>query len=455
VTLSLRELRLYSNRKVFAALAAMILVTIAATGTVIYCLDKVLQVRQDSIQITKVQSQLDTYYIQLLNAETGQRGYLLTGSNQYLVPYTSALANIPREGKLLQTQSAPYPYTGKVKQIRSIASDMLAELRATVTAYQQGGLAPALTIVQTGRGQSDMNKLRGLVDQIGNQQSTELAAKRTLTTNYGVWGTWIGATLLVLVFALAGLVYYLFLSAIKMERGLDEAKSEFVALASHQLRTPASAIKSILSMLAAEDFGALNKGQHHLVDRAIQSNEREIRIVDDLLNVARADAGRLALTLSEIDLRKIIDGVVGEQQRFIDAKRQKLSVMQPDHPVRIVGDEEKLFMAISNLVDNATKYTDEQGSISLSLQDSSGEKVCLEVVDTGVGIEQEDIERVFDRFGRAQNIVSTGVAGTGLGLYLANHIAELHHGTIKVSSTRGKGSTFTLILPREGGHFAT
>jgi signal transduction histidine kinase len=443
---NLRELRQYANPKIFASLAAITVVALGATGAVIYCLHTVLRVRQESIQITKVQGQLNNFNVELLNAETGQRGYLLTGNADYLKPYQQALKEIPAEGEQLEALSAGYSYAGQVKEVRGVAKDKLDELSSAVAAYGDQGPEAALAAVQTGRGQRDMDRLRVLLGDIGKQQATELAAKRSIATKYGVWANWIAGTMLVVIGMLAGLVYYLFLQAIKSERALDKAKDEFVSLASHQLRTPATAVKSILSMLRSDDFGSLNERQRGVVDQAIESNEREIRIVEELLDVARADAGRLVLKPSALDLGELVDAVAAGQRSSIEAKRQHLTVRGPKHPATIMADGQKLHMAISNLLDNASKYTSEGGHIKMTVRHYPG-MVGVEVADNGVGIDQEELVNIFDRFQRAHDILMSGADGTGLGLYIARHLAELHDGTIKVESVKGRGSTFTLMLP--------
>lgn len=449
--LSLRKLDLYSNRKIFITLATIILVAFGATGAIIYCLDIVLRTRQESIQITKVQTQLNDFYVQLLNAETSQRGFLFTGDDRYLGPYEQAMKGLPSGGAELEKLSAPYAYAGQVKEARRVAQARLERLTAGIALRREQGLEAAQAFTLTGQGRELMDQLRGLVGEISVQQSAELAAKRALATRYGDWANWIAPSMLVVIGMLAGLVYYLVLQALKAERALDRAKDEFVSLASHQLRTPATGIKSILSVLQAGDVGRLNPRQRQLIDRAVESNERELRIVDELLNVARADAGRLVLNASEVDVRTVIEAVMSEQQRTIVAKHQKITIHQPNRPVKIVADEEKLYMAIGNLIDNASKYTGENGRIGVKVREQS-QQVSIEVKDSGVGIKKTEMAIIFDRFHRAHSVLAS--EGTGLGLYLVRRIAELHDGTIGVSSKEGQGSTFTLTLPRKRKHAA-
>lgn len=454
MTMSYHELRQYSDRKIFITLGALMAVALVATVAFLFCLNNVLRLRQESIQITKIQSQLDAFYIQLLNAETGQRGYLLTGDASYLKPYQEAVKQIPQKGAQLDSAGRNYSYADKIHAAREVATNKMAELSTTLRLREREGSEAALARVQTGTGQEYMNNLRSLMSEITAQQTTDLAVKRERATSFGDWARWISVLMAAGVVALAGLVYFLFLKAIQSERALDRAKDDFVALASHQLRTPATGVKSILSVLRANDVGVLNDRQRHLVDRAIESTDREIRIVEELLNVARADAGRLVLKPIELDLRKLVEAAATAQRDTIEHKHQHLTLQLPDRPIHLVADPEKLHMAVSNLIDNASKYTSQNGGVTVSVHQQRN-TAKIDVSDTGIGIDKAELAIIFDRFQRAHGVITGGTEGTGLGLYLARHIAELHNGVIEVKSKKGRGSTFTLKLPLEKHHHVT
>ncbi len=229
------------------------------------------------------------------------------------------------------------------------------------------------------------------------------------------------------------------------ERQLDLAKNEFVSLASHQLRTPASGVKAVLHMLASGDFGPLSDVQRKYLQRAIDSNDRQIRIIEDLLNVARADAGTFDLALDYINLAELVRAVAYEHQAPMAAKQQSFEADIPDELWAVV-DGPKLEMVADNLISNAVKYTPAAGRIMVTLQQSHQE-VILTVTDTGVGIAPEQLPVIFAKFGRVENELSAPADGTGLGLYLAKHLVLLHNGDITVASRPGRGSTFRVNLP--------
>lgn len=229
-------------------------------------------------------------------------------------------------------------------------------------------------------------------------------------------------------------------------RELDAAKDEFVAIASHQLRTPATAVKGNLAMLLDGIFGEMTPEQREYLQDAYAANERQMEVIDAILNVARAETGRLQVEKGEVDLAMLVDGVVSEHRFEMAGRRQQLDWQKPGAPVTIAADAAKLRMVVDNLVSNAGKYTPDEGHIHVRLL-ADPEWVVLEVLDNGVGIAPEDQERLFRKFSRIDNPLSA-VGGSGLGLFLAAEIVRLHGGNIAVESSAGTGSTFRIRLPR-------
>jgi two-component system sensor histidine kinase VicK len=229
------------------------------------------------------------------------------------------------------------------------------------------------------------------------------------------------------------------------EQQLDVAKDEFVSLASHQLRTPATAVKSILSMLANGDFGELTPVQRKYLDKAVISNDRQLQVIEDLLNVALVDAGRMELDLEYMDLDALMHDAITDLMSTIDRRHQTVQLQAP-HQLKLLADHKKLRMAIDNLIGNASKYSAEGAMITVRLE-QSGEQAKLHVIDQGVGIPSDMLPNIFAKFTRLPNEMSSKVGGTGLGLFLTRSIVEMHRGRLTVRSEEGKGSTFTISLP--------
>lgn len=229
------------------------------------------------------------------------------------------------------------------------------------------------------------------------------------------------------------------------EQELDIAKDEFVSIASHQLRTPATGIRGILSMVLKGDFGDLTAGQRRFIEMAARSNDRQLHIIEDLLNVARADSGRMELHVERASLSKLLQEVVAEHEMAFAASNQtiKLDILAE---VWADLDVEKIEMVIDNIITNASKYTPVGGSIKVKL-DQADKTAYISIKDDGVGIPSDKLDLIFTKFMRVENNLSAPAGGTGLGLYLAQKIINMHGGDITVISTLGKGSDFRIQLP--------
>jgi signal transduction histidine kinase len=233
---------------------------------------------------------------------------------------------------------------------------------------------------------------------------------------------------------------------ITYERELDQAKNEFVSLASHQLRTPATGVKAFLALLADGYAGKLNKKQHQFLSNAYEANERQLHIINDLLNVASIESGKIAIKKVPTNLATLVDAVIVEHSSTIHKRKQIMNFVRPDTSIKAPVDPGRFKMIIDNLVSNAIKYTPSEGRITISLTRHAG-KGFISITDTGAGIAKRDLPKLFGKFSRIDNIRSINVDGSGLGLYLARYLARLHGGDILVKSRLGRGSTFTIKVP--------
>ncbi|MBI2459152.1 MAG: hypothetical protein HYV53_01195, partial [Parcubacteria group bacterium] len=235
---------------------------------------------------------------------------------------------------------------------------------------------------------------------------------------------------------------------------LDAAKSEFISIASHQLRTPLTAIKGYVSMLLAGDFGVLNQPEIESLEKVYLSNERLIQLVENLLNVSRIESGRMQFDFKPVDLSKMIESVVEELSGNAKNKNLLLEYLPAQagkplvKPLPLIKlDEEKIRQVVMNLIDNAIKYT-ERGGITVTLELLKN-TVKFSVADSGMGIKPEDMSNLFKKFSRgsgASSLIHT--EGTGLGLYVARMMIEAHHGKIWAESSGvGKGAKFCFELP--------
>jgi signal transduction histidine kinase len=230
------------------------------------------------------------------------------------------------------------------------------------------------------------------------------------------------------------------------ERAVELAKDELLSLASHQLRTPATGVKQYVGMVLQGFSGDITDEQQSLLEKAYASNDRQLRIINEILHLAKIDAGRIVLARQSSDLNELVRDIINEQQPDIKASGHKLELHLPQKPTVANIDTHMLRMAIENLLSNAIKYTKPGGQLVVGVRKYHGQ-AYITVQDNGVGIDGNDIGKIFRQFSRLPNEMSQRVEGTGIGLYLAKHLVELHKGQIQVVSQPGKGSTFTIVLP--------
>lgn len=242
------------------------------------------------------------------------------------------------------------------------------------------------------------------------------------------------------------IAFMLDISEQKQLLALNKAKDEFISIASHQLRTPATGVKQYLGMLIEGYAGEIKGSQKQILKTAYQSNERQLTIVNDLLRVAQADASEVKLTRHQTDLVPLIKDVVSEQQSKFAAKDQSVSFTTGRGKAYGMFDSFQLRMAFENIIDNAHKFSLEGRKIDVRLS-ATAKTVTVRIKDQGVGIRKKDLPRLFRKFSRIDNPLSMSAGGTGLGLYWVKKIIELHGGTIAATSQYGKGSEFVITLP--------
>jgi two-component system CheB/CheR fusion protein len=227
---------------------------------------------------------------------------------------------------------------------------------------------------------------------------------------------------------------------------ISEAKDEFISLASHQLRTPATAVKQYVGMLQMGYAGLLTKDQLDMLGVAYKNNERQLEIIEDLLRVARVDAGKVYLDKSYCDVTVQIEKAIESQVNLFNARRQNIVFHKPKIKMMAIIDPKLLLMVFDNVLDNAGKYSKEGKSVIIKIHQNSSNTIVT-IKDEGVGIGKNDLHKLFEKFIRIDNPLSTSVKGTGLGLYWAKKVLDLHGGTIKATSEKNTGSVFKISVP--------
>ena len=230
-------------------------------------------------------------------------------------------------------------------------------------------------------------------------------------------------------------------------RELDRLKAEFVSVASHEIKTPLSVIRGYVTLLADGIYGEVNDQQKKTLEAVSAQTDRLARLVHRLLDVSRFEAGGARLELREIDLRAFFDDLTADFRVLAVQNGIDFPVrLSDDLPGTIVADEDRLSEVLGNLLSNAFKFTERGGSIRVDAARYDG-GVQVEVQDTGVGIPEEKLPRIFEKFYQVENEAQPRSVGSGLGLAIAREIVEAHGGTIGAESREGEGTRFRVFLP--------
>lgn len=229
----------------------------------------------------------------------------------------------------------------------------------------------------------------------------------------------------------------------------NKIKSEFVTIASHQLKTPLSQMNWEMEILLSKNKEGLTRKQLELINTIEKAHQTMARLVNDLLDVARIDQGKFILNKEKINILEIIDGVVENNGILAKASNVEINVIKPEKVPEIIGDKKRIGVAIDNLISNAVKYIEKKGFVEIKIE-ADEKNINVYVKDNGVGIPDNQQEKIFQKFFRSNNAVRYQTEGTGLGLYISKNIIEQSGGKMWFKSIEGIGSDFWFSLPING-----
>ncbi len=236
-------------------------------------------------------------------------------------------------------------------------------------------------------------------------------------------------------------------AALEEINAISKRKSDFISAVSHELRTPLTSIKGYASIVAAGKLGELPPAAKERIEKINKHSDNLTNLINNLLDISRIESGRVEMKMEKIDLGVLIGEIADMLAPPIKERDLTLVLRLPENLSAAVGDKNQIERVFINLVGNAMKFTPVGGKITVAAEDA-GERLALSVSDTGIGISEKDLDKIFEEFYRVDNDVNQKVKGTGLGLALVKYIVEAHKGKLTASSTLGKGTTFAFTLSK-------
>lgn len=242
------------------------------------------------------------------------------------------------------------------------------------------------------------------------------------------------------------------LSDVTRQKELEELKTKFVANVSHELRTPLVAIQKSLGLILTQELGEINPEQAKFLNIAHRNIERLSRLINDLLDISKIEAGGMRLNARAVRVRELAGHVASTMETWVKDKKIKIEMKFPDPEIEVEADPDRLTQVLTNLMGNAVKFTPDNGTLTLEAARAQDPQTGMEMVeigvrDTGIGIDPEDLEKIFEKFVQVGLAQPAGVSSTGLGLTITKEIVELHGGKIWVESEVGTGSRFAFRIP--------
>ena len=462
------------KKSLLLGFAVLLLLLVFDTGMNLRTAAQLRLAQKRIAEVAGIRIELRELLAAYVNAETGQRGFLLTGDENYLEPYESARAAIARSDLRMKTLLTPEEEPAGLRdQIEELGSQRMTAMGRTIAEFREHGSEAALAMMRQSHGKELMDKIRILAAKLDAELDTTMTGLLATSEQRLLYTTALNFVTGAAVFsALIGIFFLArrqfgeretLAAAERAARARVETllaseraahseaahanklKDEFLAVVSHELRTPLNAILGWTTLLrdGADDAQELREGLES-IDRNAHA---QARLIDDLLDVSRIISGKIRLRIGEVDLRALVVAVVDGLRPAAEARGVKIALTANDGATEVLGDSDRLQQVVWNLVNNAVKFTPRGGEVELSVA-RDGSSVALEVRDTGQGIRADYLPRIFDRFSQQDASTARTQSGLGLGLSITRHLVELHGGTISARSAgEGQGATFHVEIP--------
>ena len=405
----------------------------------------------------RVQESIGHVLSLMQDLETGQRGYLLTGIEEYLEPFNAAIGRVDEDvGRLRSLTADNSSQQKRLTQLTPLIASRIAKLEEGILLRKEQGFEMALAVIKTGSGKFIMDNIRAVLADmhaeenrlLGLRQKEAEALKGYMLAGYLIATLTLIGFAFVMVMRIRGFISFHTLAEINLRKAKEEAdianrtKSAFLANMSHEIRTPLNAITGMSYLIRQ---GSLNAQQKEQLDKLETASNHLLDIINSILDLSKIEAGKFILEEAPLRIENLINNITSILHERANAKYLALHIEVDSLPDNLLGDPTRIKQAMLNYAVNAIKFT-EKGSIALRARklEETPEDVLIrfEVQDTGIGIEPNVLSRLFAEFEQADTSTTRKYGGTGLGLAINKKLAQLMGGNAGAESTLGEGSTF-------------
>jgi signal transduction histidine kinase len=436
----------YINKGLTALLATLFIFTLVSS---IYLFETLLDSRSlISSGTTTVSGVLliQDMNINLKTAESSLRGYVITNNNKYLTSYNAAIKVIPEEQKALKNNKYNIN-PDELSSLNILVTKRVDMLKHGIDVSDRQGSSAVIASISANNGLEISTQIDKLMKSITREKFQPYTVAYQNMLNNLQSALFVAGTLIGFMFIISLLLASYFQRAIGRERATEGAKNEFLSLASHQLRTPASNVKQYLGLLLEGYLGKLKPEQTEAIQVANRNNDMGIKIINDLLGVAKLDLDKIRLKKKETNVYSLIKETVDDYRPQLRERRQTVKFERAVKKAEANIDVQYIKSVFENLIDNASKYSPKKSRIHIRVEQDA-KKVIVSIKDEGAGISKKERAKLFKKFSRLPSEATLNVEGSGLGLYWVKQIVELHGGRINVRSRKGKGATFIVELPK-------